>query len=116
MLIDDPDAIIAAHLVFFRAGAVIATTASYQASFAGFAARGVGPASAQRLLRRSVELADAARAKVAADGRRRWVAASVGPYGAALADGSEDRGRYGLALPELPPRHPPRPPLLAHPR
>jgi homocysteine S-methyltransferase len=40
LLVDDPDAIIAAHLAFFRAGAVIATTASYQASFAGFAARG----------------------------------------------------------------------------
>jgi homocysteine S-methyltransferase len=113
MLVDDPDAIVAAHLAFFRAGAVIATTASYQASFAGFAARGVGPASAQRLLRRSVELADAARAKVAADGRRRWVAASVGPYGAALADGSEYRGRYGLSIAELTAWHRPRLQVLA---
>ena len=113
MLVDDPDEIVAAHLAFFRAGAVIATTASYQASFAGFAARGVGPAAAQRLLRRSVELADAARAKVAADGRRRWVAASVGPYGAALADGSEYRGRYGLSIAELTAWHRPRLQVLA---
>ena len=101
LLSDDPDAIIAAHHAFFRAGATVATTASYQASFDGLAARGVGRAEAERLLRRSVELADVARAECAGDGRRRFVAASVGPYGAALADGSEYRGRYGCSVAEL---------------
>ncbi|GEL17307.1 homocysteine S-methyltransferase [Pseudonocardia asaccharolytica] len=108
LLADDPDAIVAAHLAFFRAGAAIATTATYQASFPGFAARGLGRADAQQLLRLGVELAGAARAELAADGRRRWVAASVGPYGAALADGSEYRGRYGLTVAELTVWHRPR--------
>ena len=101
LLADVPDEIKAAHLAFFRAGAVIATTASYQASFDGFAARGIGEDDVVRLLRRSVELAQAARDEVADDGRERWVAASVGPYGATLADGSEYRGRYGLSVAEL---------------
>jgi homocysteine S-methyltransferase len=92
---------------------VIATTASYQGSFDGFAARGVGRAEAARLLRRSVELAQAARSRLAGDGRRRWVAASVGPYGAALADGSEYRGRYGLTVGELAAWHRPRIEVLA---
>jgi homocysteine S-methyltransferase len=42
LLADDPDEIRAAHLAFYRAGASIATTATYQASFGGFAARGMG--------------------------------------------------------------------------
>jgi homocysteine S-methyltransferase len=107
LLADDPDAVLAAHLAYFRAGADVATTASYQASFGGFAARGVDRAAAERLLRRSVELADRARV-LAGDGRTRRVAASVGPYGAALADGSEYRGRYGLTVPQLAAWHRPR--------
>lgn len=68
---------------------------------------------AGRLLRRSVELAQAARAEMADDGRERWVAASLGPYGAALADGSEYRGRYGLSVAELAAWHRPRLEVLA---
>ena len=98
LLADDPDAIVAAHRAFFRAGAAVATTASYQASFDGLAARGVDRAAAAGLLRRSVELA---RDAAASAGGRRWVAASVGPYGAVLADGSEYRGRYGLSVAAL---------------
>lgn len=96
LLLDAPEEIVAVHRAFFRAGAAIATTASYQASFDGFAARGIGRDEAERLLRRSVELAHHARAELPPD-RTRLVAASVGPYGAALADGSEYRGRYGLS-------------------
>ena len=113
LLADEPDAIRAAHLAFYRAGAQIATTASYQASFPGFAARGIGRDEAARLIRRSVELAAEARDVLAADGRTRWVAASVGPYGAALADGSEYRGRYGLSTAELIAWHRPRLEILA---
>jgi homocysteine S-methyltransferase len=111
LLLDAPDEIVAAHVAFFRAGAAIATTASYQASFDGFAGRGLTPAETARLLRRSVELAHAARAEVGAEGR--WVAASIGPYGAALADGSEYRGRYGLTVAELTAWHRPRLEILA---
>jgi len=113
LLMDAPEEITAAHLAFFQAGAVIATAASYQASFGGFAARGLARSDAARLMRLSVELAQAARAEVADDGRTRWVAASVGPYGAALADGSEYRGRYGLSVAELVAWHRPRLEVLA---
>jgi homocysteine S-methyltransferase len=113
LLADDPQAIVAAHLAFFRAGASIATTATYQASFAGFGARGVSRPSAERLLRRGVELAATARQLLADDGRQRWIAASVGPYGAALADGSEYRGRYGLGVAALSDWHRPRLAVLA---
>lgn len=112
LLADDPGAIEAAHLAFFRAGADVATTASYQASFTGFAAHGIGRDETARLLRRSVALARSARSAFS-DGRQRWVAASVGPYGAALADGSEYRGRYGLTVAELAAWHRPRLEVLA---
>ena len=62
LLLDAPEEIIAVHRSFFLAGAVIATTASYQASFDGFAERGLDPARAARVMRRSVGLAQAARA------------------------------------------------------
>lgn len=110
LLIDAPEAIGAVHAAFFGAGAVIATTASYQASFDGLAARGLGQRAAHRLLRRSVELA---RTAAPDDGRPRWVAASIGPYGAALADGSEYRGRYGLSVAQLAAWHRPRLDALA---
>ena len=110
LLVDAPQEIVAAHVAFFRAGAALATTASYQASFDGFAARGIGRAEAAGLLRRSVELARTACAEV---GGARWVAASIGPYGAALADGSEYRGRYGLSVAELADWHRPRLEVLA---
>jgi homocysteine S-methyltransferase len=116
LLADDPEAIVAAHRAFFAAGADVATTASYQASFTGFAAAGIGADETARLLRRSVALARAARdgfGDDSGDGRRRLVAASVGPYGAALADGSEYRGRYGLTVDALAAWHRPRLELLA---
>jgi homocysteine S-methyltransferase len=97
LLLEDPEAIVAAHLAFYRAGARVATTASYQASFEGFAARGLDHAAAAGLIRRSVTLAIRARELALAEGAAGplFVAASVGPYGAMLADGSEYRGRYG---------------------
>jgi homocysteine S-methyltransferase len=113
LLLDAPDQVRAAHLAFFRAGAVIATSASYQASFEGFARRGLDRRAAAGLMRRSVDLARDARAEISGDGRARWVAASVGPYGAARADGSEYRGRYGLSVRELTAWHRPRLEVLA---
>jgi homocysteine S-methyltransferase len=110
LLVDAPAEIVAVHCAFFRAGASIATTASYQASFDGFAERGISRNDAARLLRRSVELAQDAREEV---GGQRWVAASVGPYGAALADGEEYVGRYGLSVAQLADWHRPRLEILA---
>jgi homocysteine S-methyltransferase len=111
LLLDAPDEIVAAHRAFYDAGAAIATTASYQASFDGFAAGAISRDDAERLMRRSVELAAAARDQVGGDGR--WVAASVGPYGAALANGEEYIGRYGLTVAELAQWHLPRLEILA---
>jgi homocysteine S-methyltransferase len=111
LLADDPQQIVAVHTAYFRAGATIATSASYQASFAGFAARGIARDGAIALLRRSVELAKTA--GDAAGAGDLCVAASVGPYGAALADGSEYRGRYGLSVAALTRWHRPRLEVLA---
>lgn len=111
LLADAPRDIAAVHAAFFRAGARIATTASYQASFEGFAARGFDRRETAGLLRRSVELAKAARDE--SGGAGLLVAASIGPYGAALADGSEYRGRYGLSVAALARWHRPRLEILA---
>ncbi len=130
LLVDAPQEITAVHTAFYRAGAMIATTASYQASFEAFAASGISRDDTVRLLRRSVELAMTARDEVGGaervgDRKRgeagrsespirgRQVAASVGPYGAALADGSEYRGRYGLSVAQLADWHRPRLEVLA---
>jgi homocysteine S-methyltransferase len=87
LLRDDPGEIVDAHRAFVEAGAEIVTSASYQASFEGLGDE------AEPLMRLSVRLAREA--------GPRWVAASVGPYGAVLADGSEYRGDYGLSVTEL---------------
>ena len=111
LLADAPQEIVAVHAAYFRAGATIATTAGYQASFEGFAAHGIDRHEATALLQRSVELARAARDEAGAGGLS--VAASIGPYGAALADGSEYRGRYGLSVAALTRWHRPRLEILA---
>ncbi|MER5495286.1 homocysteine S-methyltransferase [Streptomyces sp. NPDC002490] len=112
LLAERPRAIVAAHRAYFAAGADLATTATYQATFEGFARCGADRRRAAELLRLGVELAREA-ASGAPDGRPRWVAASVGPYGAMLADGSEYRGRYGLGVAELERFHRPRLEVLA---
>ncbi|MFI5962184.1 homocysteine S-methyltransferase [Streptomyces asoensis] len=115
LLAAQPEAVTEAHLAYFEAGADVAITSSYQATFEGFAKRGIGHDEAARLLALSVELARRA-ARQAHDGgvtRPLWVAASVGPYGAMLADGSEYRGRYGLSVEELERFHRPRLEVLA---
>jgi homocysteine S-methyltransferase len=108
LLRDAPEEIVAVHRAYFEAGAEVATTASYQASVDGFTAAGLSVAEAERLIVRSVELARQAAA--AFPGAK--VAASVGPYGAVLGDGSEYRGRYGLSHAALRGFHRPRMELL----
>jgi len=115
LLAERPEAIVEAHLAYFDAGADVAITSSYQATFEGFARRGIPHEKAAELLGLSVELAREAARRGHAKGvtRRLWVAASVGPYGAMLADGSEYRGRYGLGVDELERFHRPRLEVLA---
>ncbi|MFJ6690735.1 homocysteine S-methyltransferase [Streptomyces sp. NPDC091294] len=115
LLAEDPAALTRAHLAYFEAGADVAITATYQATFEGFARRGIGPERAAGLFALGVESAREAarRARAGRPDRRLWVAASAGPYGAMLADGSEYRGRYGLTTGELERFHRPRLEALA---
>jgi homocysteine S-methyltransferase len=98
VLRDDPDAVADVHRAYLAAGARVVTTASYQATFEGFARAGVNLDEARGLMHRSVELARRAaaeqHAESGADPDPAWVAASAGPYGAMLADGSEYTGAY----------------------
>jgi S-methylmethionine-dependent homocysteine/selenocysteine methylase len=116
LLIDSPDTVADAHRAYFAAGARIATTASYQASVPSLVGAGLGEADARRVLAESVAVAARARDEALADRAVTGpllVAASIGPYGAVLADGSEYRGRYGLSAAELRDFHAPRLELLA---
>ncbi|MGW2920704.1 homocysteine S-methyltransferase [Streptomyces angustmyceticus] len=115
LLAEEPEAVVRAHQAYYEAGAQVAITSSYQATFEGFARRGIGEERAAELLGRSVELAREAARRAAAGGVAGplHVAASAGPYGAMLADGSEYRGRYGLSVDELERFHRPRLEALA---
>ena len=118
-LIERPELIRGVHADYFHAGADVATTATYQATFQAFARRGVSNDDASRLMREAVCLAKAAREDFWADETNRrdrlrpLVAASIGPYGAYLADGSEYRGRYVLDDAALEEFHRPRLQILA---
>lgn len=106
LLLEAPEAIRRLHADYLAAGADCLVTASYQASLEGLARRGLGAADAEGVLRLSVELARDARRGFLVGGRhgdrhRPLVAASVGPYGAFLADGSEYTGDYGVGAAEL---------------
>lgn len=105
ILRDHPDAIADAHRDYFDAGAQVAITGSYQVSFEGLAQASIDRQEGIALLERSVALATQARDERRPDG---LVAASVGPYGAARADGSEYRGDYGLDRAGLRAWHAPR--------
>ncbi|MFD9905071.1 homocysteine S-methyltransferase [Streptomyces sp. NPDC059063] len=167
LLAEHPDAVRAAHRAYYEAGADVVITASYQATFEGFARHGIDAVSTAELLRLSVNLAreaagqtgagrtdagaagagpagagpasagatgaspasaspasaspagaspasaGATGASPAGAGRPLWVAASAGPYGAMLADGSEYRGDYGLSVTALERFHRPRLEVLA---
>jgi homocysteine S-methyltransferase len=88
-----PEQITKAHLYFINAGAQIIITSSYQLSYVGCGNRGWSDLQTDEALYKSTQLAKDA---VSQSGKDVKVAASVGPYGAALADGSEYRGNYGV--------------------
>jgi len=104
VLLESPEAIEQLHYDYFAAGADCVISASYQASYDGFSKLGLSEDATTNLLLQSVSLAQRARSRfnaLSADGRSRYVAASVGPYGATLHDGSEYHGNYGLSVAEL---------------
>lgn len=114
ILLEQPEAIKHLHYDYFKAGADCAITASYQATIEGFTKRGLNKKEAVDLIQKSVKLAIEARDVFWSDESNRigrskpFIAASVGPYGAFLADGSEYRGNYGLTENELMDFHRPR--------
>ncbi|MDX1557056.1 MAG: homocysteine S-methyltransferase, partial [Xanthomonadales bacterium] len=118
MLLENPDLIRQAHLAFLRAGADVIVTASYQASLEGFQRAGLSGEQARQAMLLSVALACEAREAFlnerAGQGRLRpLVAASIGPYGACLMDGSEYSGDYPLNKRQLIDFHRPRMEILA---
>lgn len=104
MIINNPEAIIKSHLRYLEAGAACITTSSYQATIQGFMDLGLNAADSEILLLRSVELAEKARLnflnKKKSDSPI-YIAASMGPYGAYLADGSEYKGKYSISEADL---------------
>ncbi len=107
LLISDPDEIVAVHREYLAAGADCISTASYQATISGFEELGVGSVKAEELIRTAVRLAHQARSEFWSIEPNRnsrslpIVAASVGPYGAFLANGSEYTGDYDLSVNQL---------------
>jgi homocysteine S-methyltransferase len=101
-LIDSPALVAAVHRDYLEAGADVIETATYQATIPGLTARGLSARDARRLLRSAVSLAcrerDAFWEGRAPRGSRArpLIAASIGSYGAFLADGSEYRGDFGV--------------------
>jgi len=112
-LLDRPEAIAAVHRAYLEAGADVIETATYQASIPGFLARGLAPGDAARALVSGAALAIRERdafwsLRTDRSRARPLVAASVGPYGAFLADGSEYRGDYRVGVDALAEWHRPR--------
>ncbi len=90
----NPEAIVAAHRAYLDAGAECIATASYQASREGFGKQGLSSDEADALMLLSVALAKRARREA---GSTAAIAASLGPFGAMLHDGSEYVGNYGVS-------------------
>lgn len=105
LLRDDPEAIIAVHQAAIAAGADVISTASYQVSAEGFERVGLKREDAHEALKKSVHLA---REAITRSKSQTLIAASLGPYGATLADGSEYTGHYALTPNELADFHRPR--------
>ncbi|MCP4458938.1 MAG: homocysteine S-methyltransferase [Cytophagales bacterium] len=104
LLITDQEEIINAHYAYLEAGAQCIITSSYQLSFAGFQTLGINKEETTSLLLKSVELAQIAIErfmKSHPNSIRPLIAASIGPYGAFLGDGSEYDGKYDINYPQL---------------
>jgi len=118
VLLDEPRRIAEVHRSYLEAGCDVIASASYQASVPGFIAEGLAQADAEALLRESIRLAARERDRFAEErgleaAERPLVAASIGPYGAYLADGSEYRGDYDVTPAELERFHAERLQLIA---
>jgi homocysteine S-methyltransferase len=111
VLEDAPEKIVAVHRAYIEAGADCVETASYQVSRMGYAEVGLDPARADAALLRSVALAR--KAAAAFPNRSILIAASLGPYGAALHNGAEYHGNYKCTFTDLVEFHADRIEILA---
>ena len=104
VLIEQPELIQQVHYDYFVAGADCAITASYQATPMGFAPKGIELEESIKLIKTSVKLAQQAKMQYLDDikqDKALFIAGSVGPYGAYLANGSEYTGDYQLSESEF---------------
>ena len=108
LLNSHPDEIRTVHRAYLEAGADCIISATYQATVPGFMEAGLSEREAKSLIQKAVEIARDARDEYFASCRNRnrgktrpLIAASIGPYGAYLADGSEFRGNYSISPQEL---------------
>ena len=99
-LVEQPEAIYQVHKQYFDAGANVAITASYQATVKSFEDVGYSEKQAIAYIERSVTLAKKAK-QDSKGGQAKWIAGSIGPYGAYLSDGSEYTGAYQISDYEL---------------
>lgn len=99
LLDKDIDSIVKAHQAYINAGAKCIITASYQASIPGFRSLGFSKEEAEQLILKSVWAAEEAINQSGTDDV--LIAASIGPYGAYLGDGSEYTGNYAIQDKEL---------------
>jgi len=119
LLAEAPELIGQVHQDYFAAGADVIATATYQASFGGFERAGFGREQGEALMRLSVDLAVRARERFWSSSEHRvgrlppLIAASIGPYGACLHDGSEYHGNYDIGRQALLDFHRPRMDILA---
>lgn len=101
MLVENPEALIKAHLAYLNAGADCIITSSYQATIQAFISMKFDKEASVELLLKSVQVAQEAVLRYQSSdyfrGNQSLIAASIGPYGAYLADGSEYRGHYGVS-------------------
>jgi len=102
VIADAPGAIGAVHADYLDAGADCLLSSSYQVSSLGYAELGMPATAANDALRRSVRMAEAVRDQYALSSSRPvWIAASLGPYGAALHNGAEYHGNYDCTFDDL---------------
>ena len=102
VLESSPEIIAAVHRAYIEAGADCLLTAGYQISVEGYRELGRGPGDAADALRSAVAIADSVRRDYLQSTRRKiWIAASLGPYGAALHNGAEYHGNYVCGFDDL---------------
>ncbi|NME66637.1 homocysteine S-methyltransferase [Flammeovirga aprica] len=103
LLIEQSEMIEKVHYNYLRAGARCIITSSYQATIDGFLKEGKSNTESIELLKQTTALAVNAKNKFLQEQPKEkiFIAGSIGPYGAFLADGSEYRGNYNKSVEEL---------------